>query len=374
MEIAYQCSQCKKIETLKSNRHQCDCGGLFWLCYEAKPLDYEKILKQGIHSLWRYIDALPFEPGEEVVKEITMGEGMTPLFLLNPKEPNLLVKADYYMPTLSFKDRGATVLMAMAKKLEVKKVVVDSSGNAGTAIAAYAARVGIACDVYVPKATSEKKIKQICAHGANVHKIEGSREDTAKAAIEEVMTNKTFYASHIFNPLFYEGTKTYFFEVFEQMHYHMPDAFIIPTGNGTLLLGAYLAFKQMKEWKLISHMPTIIAVQAENCAPVKQAFENGWGHVEEVENKGTLAEGIAIAAPARGRHILEAIRATEGIVITVNEEEIAIARNKMATCGIYVEITSAANYAAYQKLITIDPRYQGKSIVMPLCGAGIKSS
>jgi len=368
--MKYVCVECGHKFPLESNVWKCHCGGLLNLKYEKKPINFKATAISKDHSLWKYIDALPFEK-DDCWRNVTMGEGGTPLVQL---DQNLYAKADYYMPTLSFKDRGAAVLIAMAKKLEVEEVVADSSGNAGTAIAAYGARVGIRCHVFVPASTSDKKIRQIEAHGAEIHKIPGSREDTAKAAIDMVESTNMFYASHIYNPLFWEGTKTYFYEVFEQLDETMPEAFIIPVGNGTLLMGAYIAFKEMLSWGVIDRMPRILAVQAENCAPIKEAFATNKTIVEPCENKGTLAEGIAIAAPARGAEILKAVRETNGDIIGVGEEDIASARKELAHKGIYVEITSAANYAGYLKYIEKYPDLKSKKVVFPLCGAGLKSS
>ncbi len=366
----YICVQCNKKYSLESNQWKCNCGGMLHLEYDKKPLDFRTTALSRNHSLWKYIDALPFA-NEDCWQEVTLGEGDTPLIAV---DKNLYAKADYYMPTLSFKDRGAVTLIAMAKKLGVKRVVADSSGNAGTAIAAYAARAGIACDVFVPAATSDKKIKQIEAHGAVIHKIPGTREDTAKAAIDMVESTNLFYASHIYNPLFWEGTKTYFYEVFEQFEEGMPDAFIIPVGNGTLLIGAYIAFKELLSWGLIDRMPKILAVQAENCCPIAKAFHDDKSMVTPVENTGTLAEGIAIAAPARGAEILKAVRETGGDILGVSEESIINARKAMAAKGIYVEITSAANYAGYLDYVKKYPELKEQRVVFPLCGAGIKSN
>ena len=366
----YRCGKCKKTYKLASNQWKCTCQGLLQLAYEKKPLDFQATAVSRRRSLWKYIDALPFDK-DDVWESVTLGEGGTPLIAIGP---NVYAKADYYMPTLSFKDRGAVTLVAMAKKLGVERVVADSSGNAGTAIAAYAARAGIACDVFVPAATSDKKIKQIEAHGAIIHKIPGTREDTAAAAIAMVEETNLFYASHIYNPLFWEGTKTYFYEVFEELGGAMPEAFIVPVGNGTLLLGAYIAFQELLAWGLIDKLPKILAVQAERCAPILQAFARGETEVAAVENEGTLAEGIAIAAPARGAEILAAVRATGGDIIGVSEEGIAAARTSLAAQGIYVEITSAANYAGYLDYLQKYPDLAEKTVVLPLCGAGIKSN
>ena len=366
----YTCTQCGKHYPLASNQWQCDCQGLLHLEYEKKPLDFSATAVARRHSLWKYIDALPFDQ-DDVWQAVTLGEGGTPLISIGR---NVWAKADYYMPTLSFKDRGAVTLIAMAKKLGVKRVVADSSGNAGTAIAAYAARAGIACDVFVPASTSDKKIKQIEAHGAAIHKIPGTREDTAAAAIAMVEEEKLFYASHIYNPFFWEGTKTYFYEVFEELGGVMPEAFVVPVGNGTLLLGAYIAFQELLAWGLIDKFPRILAVQAERCAPILQAFQRCEAAVAPVENEGTLAEGIAIAAPARGAEILHAVRATGGDIIGVSEAGIAQARAGLAAQGIYVEITSAANYAGYLDYLNKYPNLSEQVVVLPLCGAGIKSN
>lgn len=366
----YVCATCNQKFSLKSNQWKCTCGGLLHLEYAKKPVDFKTTALSRNHSLWKYINALPFEM-EDCWQQVTLGEGDTPLISV---ATNLYAKADYYMPTLSFKDRGAVTLISMAKKLGVTRVVADSSGNAGTAIAAYSARAGIACDVFVPASTSDKKIKQIEAHGATIHKIPGTREDTAQAAIDMVESTKLFYASHIYNPLFWEGTKTYFYEVFEQFNGVMPDAFVIPVGNGTLLLGAYLAFKDLLAWGLIDRLPKILAVQAANCSPIQKAFQQNKLAVEAVENTGTLAEGIAIAAPARGAEILAAVRETGGDIIGVTEESILEARHKMAAQGIYVEITSAANYAGYLDFVKKYPELKEQVVVFPLCGAGIKSN
>ena len=366
----YICVECNAKYPLEGHQWKCDCGGLLNLEFDKKAVDFSKTSISKNHSLWRFIDALPFEE-EDVWQDVTLGEGDTPLIKLSE---NLYAKAEYYMPTLSFKDRGAAVLMAMAKKLGVVRIVADSSGNAGSSIAAYGARAGIKCDIFVADSTSDKKIKQIEAHGAIIHKIPGTREDVANAAIAMVEETKVFYASHIFNPLFWEGTKTYVYEIYEQMDGQLPEAFIIPVGNGTLLIGAYIAFKELLENGQIDKMPKILAVQSNACAPIQKAFVEGEDVVEPVENKGTLAEGIAIAAPARGSEILQAVRATNGDIITISDEETMQARKDLALKGVYVEITSAVNYAAYSHYVEIYPELKDQKVILPLCGAGIKSN
>ncbi|MGE6833051.1 threonine synthase [Priestia megaterium] len=368
MKEQYRCHSCGTTYNVTDFVWKCTCGGVLDLVKEKVTTDVTK-LQEKMPTMWRYVDVMPFEKDSNVWKEVTMGEGNTPLIGLDNSEPHTLVKVDYMMPTLSFKDRGAAVLIAKAKELGVKSVIADSSGNAGTAIAAYAKRANIACDIFLGKGTSPKKIAQVKAHGANVREIDGTREDVAAVAQKAVKEEKKFYASHVYNPYFYEGTKTYAYEIWEQMK-GAPDSLIIPVGNGTLLLGAYYGFKELMENQLINKMPKLVAIQAENCAPLAQAFVNNEIEANQIEGNPTLAEGIAIASPARSAQILEAIRATEGEIFTVNEEEILKARTLLAGKGFYVEPTTAANYAGYLKY----KRLPSEKIIIPLCGAGIKAN
>ena len=362
----YICNACdRKYEVMRS-RWKCDCGGMLDLDKAAVTVRPETWTKFP-NSMFRYADSMPFECSG-TWQQVTMGEGLTPLLPLDGKTPDVYVKVDYMMPTLSFKDRGAAVLVAKARALGAAKVIADSSGNAGTSIASYSARAGIECDVYLSDTTSQKKMAQVKAHGANIREIPGSREAVAAAAQQAVADEGVFYASHVYNPYFYEGTKTYAYEIFEARG-GAPDTLIIPAGNGTLLLGAYYGFKELLDSQLIDRLPRIIAVQAANVAPLALAFEKGDTEAAPVENKGTLAEGIAIAAPARSKQILEAVRETNGEFIMIEEHEIHSARTALAEKGYYVEVTSAANYAAHLKY----DRAPGETVVIPLCGAGIKS-
>ena len=336
------------------------------------PMDFStEEIDQSEWSIFRYLKSMPFDSETEIWKDITMGEGMTAIVPYDVEYPELFVKMDYMMPTLSFKDRGAAVLIAKAKEMGIEKVIQDSSGNAGNSIAAYANRAGIKCDIYVPEGTSIKKINQIKAHGANVIIVSGTREDTAKAALNAVLNGEGYYASHVYNPFFYEGTKTYAYEIFEQLQGDIPENIVIPVGNGTLLLGSYYGFREMFDMGWIDYIPRLIAVQAEGCAPLFEAFGKDESTVNPVVNTGTQAEGIAIADPMRGKQILEAIKETKGMIITAPESDIASTRAMMAKKGFYVEPTTAATFAGYFKYVK-EHTLQGK-VLIPLCGAGLKA-
>lgn len=369
MKIQFKCCDCGGRYDPASFIWICDCGGLLDLegMRSTFPLDD---IRRRETTLWRYREALPFEPNYEDWRWISMGEGFSPLVPLSSNESNLLVKVDYVMPTLSFKDRGAAVLVAKAKELGVTRMIADSSGNAGTSIAAYANRADIECHIYVPDNASEKKIKQIANHGATVHTIPGSREDTAAAAREAVNQGGFYYASHVYNPFFYEGTKTFAFEIWEQMGGSVPEVLVIPVGNGSLLLGAYYGFKELKDAGVIDNIPRFVAIQAEGCAPLAAAYDASHTVAAPVVNTGTVAEGIAVAAPPRSAQILDAVRQTGGVIATAPESLIANAQKELARKGFYVEPTTAATYAGYLQY------HEGgvhSKTVMVLCGAGLKA-
>lgn len=371
MSIKFVCNECGKKYDPKTLVFRCECGGLLDLEKFDFAFSKEDIMSNE-WNLFRYLKALPFDDNFNTWKEVTMGEGLTPIVPLEKDKPNLLIKVDFLMPTLSFKDRGAVVLIAKAKELGIKKVIQDSSGNAGNSIAAYAARAGIECDIYVPEGTSTKKVKQISSHGAKVHIIKGTREDTAKAALKAVENGEGFYASHVYNPFFYQGTKTYAYEIYEQLNEEIPEKIVIPVGNGTLLLGCYYGFKELLDLGLIDKLPKIIAVQAEGCCPIYKAYIENKSYVNEVINTGTLAEGIAIANPMRGKQILEAVRATKGEIIIAPENRIKEARNYLAEKGFYVEPTTAATLAGYLNYYDENINESNYKVIIPLCGAGLK--
>ena len=298
-----------------------------------------------------------------------MGEGFTPIEEMEFNGHRVLLKIDYLFPTGSYKDRGATVLASKLRELGIRKVIEDSSGNAGSAIAAYCARAGIECEIYVPESTSSGKLVQIQAYGATVKKVEGSREKTAEVAMEAA--SKIYYASHCWNPFFLHGTKTFAFEIWEQIGWKAPDALVLPVGHGTLFLGAYIGFKELEDAGKVERIPRLVGIQSAACAPLYQAFKKGWKENFPIEKKETMAEGIAIANPARGRQILEAIRETGGEVLAVTEKEIGVALKEMSRKGHFIEPTSAATIAGLKKYLS--QKKQKEIVVSTLTGMGLKS-
>jgi threonine synthase len=358
------CSNCHRSYPLQPSRWRCDCGSFLDLEFESK-FPVRKILKRR-PTLWRYRETIPIHHETSI---LSMQEGFTPLEEVEFDGDRTLIKTDYLFPTGSYKDRGATVLMSKMKEWGVQKVVEDSSGNAGSAIAAYSAKAGIECEIYVPQYTSSEKTVQIQAYGATLRKVQGSRERTAEVAMEAA--SKIPYASHCWNPFFLHGTKTFAFEVWEQMDWKAPDVLVLPVGHGTLFLGAYIGFKELKESGMIKKIPRLVGVQSASCAPLCQAFKKGWREARSVEKKETVAEGIAIAEPVRGRQILEAIQRTDGEILVVTEKEIGMALKEMGRKGHFIEPTSAATIAGLKKYLR---KKRGReTIVSTLTGTGLKS-
>lgn len=282
----------------------------------------------------------------------------------------VLLKIDYLFPTGSYKDRGATVLISKVKELGIEKVIEDSSGNAGSAIAAYCAKAGIKCEIFVPQSTSSGKLVQIQIYGATLKRIQGSREKTAQTAIEAA--SRTYYASHSWNPFFLHGTKTFAFEIWEQLGWKSPDVLVLPVGHGTLFLGAYIGFKELKDAGKIKGIPKLVGIQSTACPPLYQAFRKGLEDIQPIEKKETIAEGIAIAKPVRGKQILEAIRETDGEMIAVTEKEIGLALKEVGQKGYFIEPTSAATIAGLKRYL----KNKGKKdiLVSTLTGMGLKAT
>jgi threonine synthase len=200
--------------------------------------------------------------------------------------------------------------------------------------------------------------------------VKGSREKTAEKAVEAA--SKIPYASHCWNPFFLHGTKTFAFEVWEQMGWKAPETLVLPIGHGTLFLGAYIGFRELKRAGRIKKIPKLVGVQSAACAPLYQAFKKGWREPQRILKKETMAEGIAIAEPVRGRQILEAVGETGGEILAVTETEIRVAQREMGRKGHFIEPTSAATVAGLKKYLRAKRRIE--VIVSTLTGTGLKSA
>lgn len=363
MTMRMVCRACGATYPETAERWRCACGAPLDVDFEG-AIDTRRITGR-LPGMWRYREALPVSADHHVV---SFNEGFTPLIQAQIDGRPLTVKQENLFPTGSFKDRGASVLISRALELGVEKVVEDSSGNAGAAVAAYAAKAGMACEIFVPESTSPGKLAQIRLYGAKLIRVPGSREATARAAMEAA--DRHFYASHVWNPFFFQGTKTYAFEIWEQLGFTAPDALIVPTGHGTLLIGAFLGFQDLLKNGLIARLPRMIAVQAAGCAPIYRMWRDQLPEIPHASSGDTVAEGIAIAEPTRASQVLDIVRETGGEVIAVTDHEIEKALLEICNHGLYAEPTSATAIAAFRKI----PASDEECIVAPLTGHGLKST
>lgn len=341
------CASCDRTYDLDDPRWGCDCGGLLDVEFDAR-IDRSSAESRET-TMWRYREAIPIRDDASIV---SLGEGFTPLREYSIAGRKVFVKEEYLNPSGSFKDRGASVLASRMRETGITEAVEDSSGNAGAAVAAYCSEAGIKCTVYVPDSVRPEKAERIRRYNADLRQVSGSREDCAGEALKAA--RRTYYASHSRHPFFLQGTKTFAYEVCEQLDWKAPDVIVLPVGNGTLLLGAYMGFKHLLAAGLVDAVPRLIGVQARACAPLYRAFHEAGEPAPggtDPASCDTVADGIAIASPVRGSQVLEAVRETGGDFFAVDEREIIAARRDIAGKGFQVEPTAAAGIAGLARYL-----------------------
>jgi threonine synthase len=319
-------------------------------------------------SLWRYQAALPVK----IDRPITLGEGCTPLIERKWGGFRPLFKLEWFNPTSSFKDRGTTVMLSFVRQLGIDAVLEDSSGNGGASVAAYGAAGGLRVKILAPSSTSAPKIAQIRAYGADVQLVDGPREESQAEAIRQ--SNEIFYSSHNWQPFFLQGTKSFAYEIWEDLNFVAPDNVVMPVGAGSVLLGCYIGFKELLTAGQIARLPRLFAAQPLNCSPVDASFKAGVDTPVAVDFMPTIAEGTAIRAPLRLREMIRALRETCGGTVAIPEDGIVLALEKLAREGLLVEPTSATAAAAIDKLAGSGLIKQTERTVVILSGTGIKSS
>lgn len=318
-------------------------------------------------SLWRYGKALRLS----APPVRTLGEGWTPLVDGEWNGVKVRMKAEFLMPSGSFKDRGTAVMLNYLKQCGVTQIIEDSSGNAGASVATYGAALGFDSRIFVPANAPAPKRYQIAAMGAEVVPVAGTRDDVAKAALAAGETQ--FYAGHNHQAYFLEGTKTLAFELWEQLDFAVPDNIVIPCGQGSNVMGCHIGFRELRERGAIASLPRLFAIQAANAAPYYAAYAAGSDTPVEIVAKPTIADGIASARPIRLREVLDAIRATAGTCLAVTEDEIGEALHGFTKQGFFVEPTTAAAGAGLSRLIAGGVIAPGETTVVILTGSGLKA-
>jgi threonine synthase len=328
-------------------------------------------------GVWRYS---PLLPTVEPAAIVTLGEGASPLVWLDrwAKAHGLArvgVKLEYISPTGSFKDRGMTTLVSHAVALGLDRLIEDSSGNAGASVAAYAARAGVPATIFVPSAAPAAKRAQIGRVGATIVPVEGTRAAVTDAALAEVAATGAYYAGHNSNPYFLAGMATFAYELIEALGTDLPRHLVIPTGGGSLCVGAYDGFRRWlgESAEAPAAIPRIHAIQPTGCPPLAVAFARGLAEPAPIERRPTVAGGIEVERPPRGRQILAAIRATCGSASAVDDGAILCQRRLLAeTEGIDVEPTTAAAFAGLAQLARTGTIAQDESVIVAATGAGWK--
>ena len=334
----------------------------------AKERVTRDLWERGRDDLWRFVDMLPVRKARHVV---SLGEGMTPL--LEGKRlaqelglPHLLLKDESGNPTGSFKARGMSTAVSKAVELGARAFAVPSAGNAGAALAAYAARAGATADVYLPADTPAGIARQCEAFGARVHLVKGLITDAAKEVQARAAQGEVLDVSTLREPYRVEGKKTMGYEVVMQNHWQVPDVVVYPTGGGTGIVGMWKAFDEMEALGLIGpERPRMVSVQAEGCAPLVRAFHAGAPSAEPWEDARTSAWGLRVPRAVGDVLVLRALRESGGTAVAVSEEAIGEARKDLARlAGLYAGPESAAALAGARHLADEGAVERGETVVV----------
>jgi threonine synthase len=325
-------------------------------------------------TLWRYRELLPVRRPENVV---SLGEVVTPLIALPRLAAaggELLVKDEGRLPTGSFKARGLALAVSMAKELGVTTMAMPTNGNAGAAMAAYCSRAGIKSYVFCPDDTPEVNVREIALQGAEVFLVDGLIDDCGRLVAEGEKAAGWFNCSTLREPYRIEGKKTMGLELAEQLGWQVPDVIFYPTGGGTGLIGMWKAFAELEELGWIgSKRPRMVAVQAEGCAPMVKAWEDGVEHAPRWENAHTFAAGIRVPVAVGDFLILRAVRDSGGFAVAVSDTAIAEAWREVAHReGLLLCPEGAATYAAYKQAVADGRIGPGERAVLFNCASGLK--
>jgi threonine synthase len=334
-------------------------------------------LAERPQTLWRYRELLPVRRPENVV---SLGEVVTPLVPLPriarrlAQGGEIIVKDEGRLPTGSFKARGLALAVSMAKELDVKTMAMPSNGNAGAAMAAYCARAGMQAYVFCPEDTPPVNVREIALQGAAVFLVDGLIDDCGKLVAEGEKTVGWFNCSTLREPYRIEGKKTMGIELAEQLGWDVPDVIFYPTGGGTGIIGMWKAFAELEAigW-LGQKRPRMVAVQAEGCAPMVKAWQDGEEHAPRWQNAHTFAAGIRVPQAVGDFLILRAVRESGGFAIAVSDEAIAEGWQEVAAEeGLLLCPEGAATYAAYKQALADGRVGAGERVVLFNCATGLK--
>ncbi len=376
-----ECALCGLHHEARTLQNLCtECGKPLLVRYDLDKIAGfvdRSLLGSRESSLWRYREVLPVADDSSIV---SFGEGWTPLLKAERLADSLPIKLDLRIkdegqnPTQSFKARGMSAAISMAKQLGVKKVAVPSAGNAAGAMAAYAARAGMEAYIFMPRDTPAANVIECRETGATVTLIDGLITDCGKIVAERKEAEGWFDVSTLKEPYRVEGKKTMGYELAEQLDWNLPDVILYPTGGGTGLIGMWKAFDEMEALGWIgSKRPRMVSVQSETCAPIVRAFHAEERFADEFENASTVASGLRVPKAIGDFLILDALRASGGTAIAVSDAELIEAVREIGSAeGIFAAPEGAACLPALRELITDGMVNEGETVVMFNTGSGIK--
>jgi len=373
------CSKCGSHYPANQLHNLCECGKPLLVDYD---LDAARITltKDALHnrvpSLWRYEEVLPLV---DTHNRVTLGEGYTPLHHARRLGealglPHLYIKDESLNPTQSFKARGMTMAVSMAKELGVTKAAVPSAGNAAGALAAYAALAGIEAHIFVPADTPKANVIECQALGAHVTLVDGLITDCGKIVAEKKEAEGWFDVSTLKEPYRIEGKKTMGYELAEQSQWELPDVILYPTGGGTGLIGMWKSFDEMEELGLIGPFrPRMVSVQSNGCAPIVEAFHQGLESGTDIKNAHTVASGLRVPKAVGDFIMLDVLRKSGGTAVAVSDDELVDdARVMGAYEGIFAAPEGGALLSALKKLVNSGEIRKDERIVLFNTGSGIK--
>jgi threonine synthase len=374
------CSKCKTIYPAGHVYNLCTaCGAPLLAHYDLERARREwrqEAIREGPATMWSYGPLLPVSQPEAIV---SLGEGMTPLVRARRlgerlKADRLYVKDEGLNPTGSFKARGLSCAVSMARELGIRELAIPSAGNAASALAAYAAAAGIPAHIYMPRDVPAANFIEGKMFGADVTLVDGLISDCGRIVAEKAKSEGWFDVTTLKEPYRIEGKKTMGLELAEQMGWKLPDAIFYPTGGGVGIIGMWKAFGEMEQLGWIgSERPKMIVVQAAGCRPVVEAFEQGKDHSEFWQNAATVASGLRVPKPLGDFLILEAVRESDGTAVAVTDQELLDAGQLLAqTEGLFVAPEGAACIAALEKLLQNGFLKKQETIVIYNTGSGLK--